>query len=472
MGRIRQKTAALLKSTRERSKFIFLMLLFFFILRIIVIFFFSKANGDCYFYSNYALTLLEGTKWLYSSDFIGSYREPGYPIFLAFIYFIFGKENFLAVYILQCLLSTATIFIIYRLAAAIFDKRTAFIAFIWSGFYIYYIWSACRILRETLVIFLFILLFYLLYRYLNLPDEKRKAIYLISSASIYFFLIHTDSRYLYLILPIPMIFTIYLSFRKGVKNFLIFLCLVIILSTPWAIRNYIVYKNFVLISTFHFKPSNNLFMSFKHWKWLFTFKDEREILSKTVLNANEQDYPLQKKQELIKTALQLPKTATAEAFIVGTFKTLDAELYPFYYSSLQFKWLSLKKLLTPVMLQKVFIVNSYSGTGFSLMKYRQWPLIYNILSFACYGTMLPFALAGVIMLLRQKNKVTIFFLLPLIFHIFLHTIGSGLPRYRFPVDSFLIILGAYGMSFTYSFFTRHIKKQPYKNYYTKPSEGR
>ena len=137
----------------NNKKTIFLVLLLFFLLRLITACFLGKgvvSGEDSFAYNNYALTILKDFKWLYSADFIGSRRELIYPLFLAIIYFFFGKENFIAVYALQAAVNTLTVLIIYKLALRIFDKRVAVIALFWSGLYGFYLWfgkigrASCR----------------------------------------------------------------------------------------------------------------------------------------------------------------------------------------------------------------------------------------------------------------------------------------------------------------------------------------
>lgn len=55
------------------------------------------------------------------------FREPGYPLFLAAIYKIFGHTIRLVVF-LQCLLHALTALIVYRIAGRIFSERVAFVS--------------------------------------------------------------------------------------------------------------------------------------------------------------------------------------------------------------------------------------------------------------------------------------------------------------------------------------------------------
>ena len=149
----------------KKTKLILFLLLFFFLLRVgVVIIAGQKASDftgdDCVSYNGFATAILQNSDWLINPDFIGDYRPPVYPVFIAIIYAIFGMNNFLAVYIFQAIISTLTCFYIYQFAKKIFNDKVALLSLIWSGLYISYLLYASMLLRETLIIFFVIVFFY------------------------------------------------------------------------------------------------------------------------------------------------------------------------------------------------------------------------------------------------------------------------------------------------------------------------
>jgi len=76
-----------------------------------------------------------------------------------------------------------------------------------------------------------------------------------------------------------------------------------------------------------------------------------------------------------------------------------------------------------------------------------------------YGLLLPFAFIGGIILLIKPKKYILFLSLPLFFHTFAHMAVGSTLRYRVPADSFLIILGAYGINALYRFLTTIMRKR-------------
>ncbi|MDP2924191.1 MAG: glycosyltransferase family 39 protein [Candidatus Omnitrophota bacterium] len=421
------------KLTKE-NKIIFYSLFLFFVLRIVVAYFIGRGTipgDDSVEYNNYALTILKGTGWLYSSDFAGKYREPLYPIFLAAVYFIFGKENFFAVYVFQALINTLTIFIIYKLAFKIFGKKAASVAFFWSGFYGFYLYFSGQLLREVLIYFFLVLFFY--FCYLWLSNTSKKDIFFASLT--YFLLIHTDCRYLYLLPCILVLLIIYKHLIKGMKNFLVFMFIVIILSLPWVIRNYKAHNNFVLINSYYFKPGSNIIKGFRY---------AAHILKPATINiTNNPDYPREEERVLIKRGQNPNNRSAAEI------AAIKADIYP--PSTFWGRTFShFKQLWLPCM---------FSGeyTPFPFCKFIKFSFRHNVISLISYGILFPFTLIGAIMLAMRNKKAFLFFFLPIFLHTFIHTLTWGEYRFRVPIDFFLIILAAFGIVTLCNYLSKNVK---------------
>jgi len=179
---------------------------------------------------------------------------------------------------------------------------------------------------------------------------------------------------------------------------------VLILSIPWAVRNYIVYKNFVLISTACFNPGINLFKTFKLQNNFKNYKVKYYV-----------DY-------------------------AGKKEKLPTHLTSMY-------WIRLRKFFAP------FQFGTLSYTNGAIILKRS--LLGNICSIFSYGLLLPFSLIAIFHL-RKRRKVLLFFLLPIFFHTILHMYIAAIARYRVQMDSFLIILAGQGIALVY---LRWIKKQ-------------
>ena len=418
----------------KENKIFFYFLFLFFILRIIAAYFIGRGavpEDDSFWYNNYALTILKGTYWLKSADFLGSLREPGYPIFIAITYFLFGKENFFAVYVFQALINTLTIFIIYKLAFKVFDKKVAFLAFFWSGLYGFYLFFNSQLIREVLICLFIVLFFYFCYLWLNNISIKD----IFFASLFYFLLIHTDCRYLYLLPCIFILLLIYKNLIKGISEFLVFMFIVIILSMPWVMRNYKVYHNFVLINSYYFKPESNVIKGFKF---------AEHITRKPVINiTNNPDYPSDKERALIKRGQNPNNRSAAEI------AAITSNVYPpstFWGRA----FFHCKQLWMPCMFSGAY-------TPFPFCKFIKYSFRHNVISLIFYGTLLPFVFIGFIMLTVKSKKIFLFFFLPTFLHTLIHALTWGEYRFRVPIDFFLIILAAFGIITAYNYLCKYLK---------------
>ena len=400
----------------DRGRRILLLLAIFFLLRAIVSCSLDRGivpGSDGIGYNYYAHTILKDFSWLRSSYFKGARREPGYPVFLASVYFFFGKDNFPAVYIVQSLISTLTILIIYKLALKIFGERTALASLLWAGPYGFYLWFAATITRETLIFFFLILLFYLLRACLTDSACRKRKIF--ATSLIFVLLAHTDVRYLYLLPCIGILFIIYQSFLRGARSFCVFLLLAIILSAPWAMRNYITYDNFVFINDMY---------GYLGRTSIEGFKKARNYLNTGEINTirKNPNYPTEEERILVKKGRNPKNRSADELFSIKKGARAAATFW-------RRKWFNLRELWRPFMLYGIY--ESYTSCIFI-----RWSLRHNIFSMIFYGLLLPFAAIGIISFTARRNKDIWLLLMPVFFHTLFHVLTWGEYRYRIPIDSF------------------------------------
>ena len=418
---------------KKNNKVILFLLLFFIVIRIGVAILAGGENFegmDSISYNGYAIAILQDNNWIANPDFIGNYRPPVYPIFIAAIYSIFGIDNYSAVYIFQAFLSIMTCFYIYKLSKKIFSERVAILSIIWSGFYIFYLQYVRFLIRETLIFFLIIIFFYHLYLYLVDENRKSKKFWPIL---LYLLLIHTDPRYLFYLPFFILLFVIYQPIKQGVRNYLVFLSIAVLLMVPWAIRNYIAYDGFVLINTrtLDLRPDDQR-------SSVFYNRISNNVLNFRVINeTNNKKYPTEEERNLIKQGLN-PTGRTADE--------IEAVLNDVYPASTFFK----RKLYWLIELWRPA---RFSADYFPFPDARfqgKWSLRHNLSNILCYGILLPFMLIGVYYLIRQKNKISIFLIFPILIQTLLHVLQWGLYRYRVPIDAFIIILASFGFFSMYN----------------------
>lgn len=419
---------------RDNKKILLILFALFLLMRVGTALFLGQkitAANDSMAYHRYAQTIAESSSWLTSADFEGSERAPGYPLFIAAVYFLFGENNVTAVYIFQALLNVLTCLYIYKLSSRVFDKRAAFLSFVWSGLYVFYFYYMGFLLRETLIFFLIIVFFY--YLYLTMTDEeKRSKNFWLFSAS-YIFLVHTDARYLFYLPFLLILFIRYRPFFRGIKEYLLFLAAFVLMLVPWTVRNIAAYDGFVLINTrtLDLRPKNE-----RSPKPLSRFSDQ--ILNfKRITETKRSVYPTEKERIMIKQGLNPHNRSKEEIAAV------KKDVYP-PSGFVERKLFWMAELWRPVRF-------SYYYTPFPDAKFQpRWTWPHNLSSLLSYGILLPFMMLGGFFLIKRKNKDALFLFFPILLQTLLHVLHCGVWRYRVPVDGFIIMIALYGVVQTLS----------------------
>ena len=413
---------------KYEKRIIYLTLLFFLLLRLFYVFEFGNFDkstfSDASGYNEYAKTILSDSSWLKRTDFIASWREPGYPLFVACIYFLWGEESFLAVYLVQAFLSSLMLLIIYKTANLVVNsKAVAYLSLLWSGFYIFYLRWIGELLRETLVYFLYALFFYLLFKLLKNKSVKIKNILFISI--IYTLLIHTDGRYLFYAPFLIILFLIYLRpIWLALKNYIIFGLLVVVFTVPWSIRNYITYGDLIVVSYYTLNLTGSELSSRNE---LFDTSEIKEAKTSLHFGSFNQNYPSEIERDSIIAGFNPRNRSNSELLAIRKGKRATT-------SFLGRKAYYLKKMWAP------FNTGGYYAP-FPMAYYEDgYSVSHNIISICQYGILIPFALFSIIFGIAKRKKWIWLLIIPIFIHMLLHLLTFGIERYRHPVDAFIIIL--------------------------------
>lgn len=172
------------------------------------------------------------------------YREPLYPIFLAFIYKVFGHHTAIVVFV-QILLHALTAVMAYLIAEHIFSKKTALISGLLVAVFPTLANMASYILCETLFTFELCLGILVL-----LVSLRRQAVPYFALGGIIFGCL-TLTRTIVIFLPfIALAATVimYLLKGKGVRRIIIccisFIIVYMAVVSIWPVRNKIVFNTF------------------------------------------------------------------------------------------------------------------------------------------------------------------------------------------------------------------------------------
>jgi len=333
-----------------------------------------------------------------------AWRSPGFPLFLALIYKIFG-HSYLAAKIGLAILSSFTVVLIYLLGKILVDEKTGFWASLIYSIYPASIFWTGYLAPETITAFLLILSIFLI---LKGEIENRKFLYFVFGGLFFGYLCIT--RPTFLILCPFLILILLLKYRKKILFQLIlmtiFMC---IFPLSWGIRNFKVLNYFVLTSTeggIVFFIANNQYSlntpsGFYHAENIEEFKGLSEV---------EIDKLLYKKTfEFIKKNPKLYAKLVFDRFL---------RFWRFYPHSISGPGTPYKKWhqIISFLWETPIILLSFSGIFISLKEFKKWALIYSII----------FIYSGISILIRTTI------------------------RYRFPITGFLIIFGVY--------FIKQIKK--------------
>jgi len=193
-------------------------------------------------YNYLAMNLLKNG--FYGTNAPWSFRPPLYPFFLSGIYSIFGPNFFLGRFV-QSLIASFSIVFLYYITKEIFDKKVAFIAGLFSSFNFTLIIHTGLFGSEILYIFLSLIFF--MY-FIRAVKYKKVAYFVVSGIFLGLSALCRPT----ILAFIPFIFC-GLLITERTKNLWFFSLIMVFVSFlvifPWTVRNYLVHKEFVLIST-------------------------------------------------------------------------------------------------------------------------------------------------------------------------------------------------------------------------------
>ncbi len=237
---------------KERKEFYFLIFIFLFSFALRLIYLlqiqanphFNVPTMDPLYHDVWAQNIASGN-WLGSSIF---FRAPFYPYFLALVYKLFGHGYFIP-RLIQHIVGSFSCILVYFLARKLYNRSVAVIASLIASSYGILIYFESELLLDSfLVLFDILLILYLL----NTRDNPKKYRWLICGLILGLSAITRPN----ILFCIPFIWLwIYLSFKGRVKlKTLSAYCAILLLGmmvlvAPVTLRNYIVGKDLVLISS-------------------------------------------------------------------------------------------------------------------------------------------------------------------------------------------------------------------------------
>lgn len=203
--------------------------------------FFTNPQLDSRYYDDWALGIAQGN-WIGGDKVY--WASPFYAYFLAIVYRIFG-HNYLVVGVLQVFLGSVTWMVTYWIGEELFSKKVGIIAALIGAFYSYSIFMDGELLKNSLAAFTTTLAILLV---LKAKKKDSSTLWLISGIVLGLTVLSQPNALLF----IPLFILWGIDWKRKGKNDLTSICafilgtvLIISLAT---IRNYIVEKDFVLVT--------------------------------------------------------------------------------------------------------------------------------------------------------------------------------------------------------------------------------
>ncbi|MDI6752705.1 MAG: glycosyltransferase family 39 protein [bacterium] len=361
------------------------------------------AGSDMQTYHNYALAIIDGSfpKEPY-------YYSPLYPYFVALVYSIL-EPNPLTVRTIQAILGVLTCLLIYLIGKKVFDQKVGLISLFLSCLYGMFLCYEGILLIETLSCFLTTLSLFLL-----LKPSWRNIIFggiALGLASL------TRAN---ILLFIPFIFCWMILDMDEPKKRIIakFALLSLVLSLtilPCTIRNYLVSKRFVLISTsgpINFWMGNNRYADGQYYNPTLPFQiAHAESVQRKAKEKGDRAY--------LEDVLDFAKE-----------------------SPLSFIGLQLKKFFLFWGRDEIANNISYEWVR-SVSSLLRLPFIID------FSIIAPLGLIGAFFSLRKRRFGVLLLILFLFAYSTATTIIFVLSRYRLPVEPILLIFSSFSISFLY-----------------------
>ncbi len=208
----------------------------------------SPLKKDAADYDRLALSIMEGKGYRDTSGNLTARRPPLYPVFLACAYKVFGHDHPSA-RMVQALLGTITVLLIARLSGLLFGNAAACWAAVLAAIYppaYTYSFGCQALISETLFAFLLVVFFLSLFGYMRAPRWPSAVFSGIALGLA--ILTRPIPLFLPIVLPFFLLFTGH-AWRL-VLRYQILLCLtVFFVLLPWTVRNYRVFDAIVPVST-------------------------------------------------------------------------------------------------------------------------------------------------------------------------------------------------------------------------------
>lgn len=349
---------------------------------------------------------------------------PGYPLILYFDILFTGGDSFdLSItfnILVSSLLCLGIFFLCLKLGA---NLTVSAMAGFWSSFYVHFLRYVPELNKESVVLFLLIVV-------IGLISQQAKGLklkQLIAAALAYAYLIHIDERYFFFS-PFLVAF-LYFPFKdKGINKTLVFSGIVALLMLPWLYRNYQVFERPVIL-TERTAPFTDKILGYTapanpyRKDKISPYDRDNLLLYEAFTDSLINGFELKSKGYRYFDIMR-------EGILAGDTPQTQSKIFA--------KVMEFKELYKPVSFQ-----GSYTANGYRY--HRKWKKISNLVYGIQYGLLLILFPFGLVELFKRNRRFLYLSLGFILIHTFIHLfIAYGLQRYRVPIDFLFIIIAAFG----------------------------
>ena len=341
---------------------------------------------------------------------------PLNPLVLALSYYLLGLGNLLLYRLIMAILGVATCWFVFDVARSIFGRRPALLTLLALALYPALIYFSGVVLTETLFLFFFAALINIIIRFRERPQW-----WLAALAGAVWTLGFLTKSTMALMLPVGVAAIFWP--RRGdfrPKEALIFLVAIVICLVPWVVRNYEIFGRVVIMPT-------------KSWN----------IWERNNYRFNEQFYREEKEAKAYEWLIGKPP------FSVNRPETVQFPRFAPDEDEVQrnAKYVKLAKqfiLANPGLYAKLCLVRFIEF--FRVLGRTHTSALVAMTRLLSYGLVLPFFIVGFVLsfrrssgLSRQKWVLTTVLLL----FVSLHVLTTAEPRYRLPIEPYMVAFASY-----------------------------
>jgi len=400
---------------------------------------FSDAGG----YHKLAVEILNDQTFGKDNPSLSAIRTPGYPIFIAWVYAIFGAAPGM-VLLVQILLDVVFIFFLYRFVRENIHPKAAFWATLFYALDPLIIFFTVRLLSDYLFMFFIFLSTIVLWKAVRKQQLKLMVISsLLLAVAVY---IRPVGIYLIWLLAVVIFFTTRKNIGRKFINSGIYLSIFYILLMPWMIRNLQVHDH-LFFST---SGDYNLFKLYASTVESEATGKPAEALSESIEekikaqfgeinHGNVYVYHRELKQKALQIFKAYPGAFVKSYFIgiIKLFYTPTRHIFEMITGTLDEK---------PYLGTEIIKKEKLGGIWRLLHTYRTSSIIYMIYSLLWYTLSYVTAIFGAIILWKEGKIVLLLFLLiPIVYFVFISG-QAGVARFKLPFIPFYLVLSGVGFS--------------------------